>query len=306
MKKIIFSMMIILAILASCTYMQTKKEEIKVPEIHKGTQGVVMEFLPELPPSEVYEGRYFEIMPKIYNKGAADIQNGMISIGYEEQQIYFTSESNDKFDLAGKSVFYPEGTETTKSFRAQARMLPPQFEHFETAIVASACYPYKTEATALVCIDTDITNIVRTKPCKTQKITFSGGQGAPVAVTSVEPKMLVHEDPERIQPEFIIKLENLGKGQAMVKDKVFDACTGKPLGEETWNKVELRAALSDVELNCRPEKIKLTKDQRIVCTLEGGIYKEEGTYLAPLSIEVNYGYMDRMVKGLEIKKIEIK
>jgi len=307
MKKIILCIMLSI-FLTSCGTIAsyTQKTQIKVPDVHKGTQGVMLEFLKDMPPSEIYEDRYFEAGIKIQNKGAVDILRGMLVIGVEEQQMISEGPSDERFDLVGKSVYNPEGSQDILRFKIKTRPLEPKVEHYPTEITATACYPYKTEATALMCIDTDILNIVKTKPCTPRMQGFSGGQGAPIAVVSVEPKMLVHADPERVQPEFYIKLQNVGQGNAMMKDRVYDACSGKSLGPEAWNVVELNAYLSDTPLNCRPEKIKLAREARVICTLDEGIDKTKGTYTAPLSIEVNYGYMDRLVKRVEIKKITSK
>lgn len=297
--------MMLAIFLSSCGYITTK-EQIKIPEVHKGTQGAVLTFLKDMPPSELYEDRSFEAGIKIQNKGATDIRRGMLAIGVEEQQIITDGSADERFDLDGKSVFNPAGSQDILRFKIKTRTLGPQLEHYPTEITATACYQYKTEATALMCIDPDLTGMVKTKPCVVRKQTFSGGQGAPVAVSSVEPKMLFHEDAAKIQPEFYITLQNVGQGDAMMKDKVYDACTGKSLGTESWNIVELNAHLSETPLKCRPEKIKLTRETRVVCTLEEGIDKSQGAYTAPLSIEVNYGYRDRIVKKIEIKKITAK
>ena len=297
--------MMLAIFLSSCGYITTK-EQIKIPAVHKGTQGVILSFLKDMPPSELYEDRSFEIGIKIQNKGATNILRGMLAFGVEEQQIITEGPTDERFDLEGKSVFNPEGSQDIVRFRIKTRKLVPQLEHYPTEIIATACYQYKTEATALVCIDPDLTGIVKTKPCAVKKQTFSGGQGAPVAVVSVEPKMLFHKDTAKIQPEFYITLQNVGQGDAMIKDKLYDACSGKSLGTESWNIVELNAHLSETALNCRPDKIKLTRETRVVCTLEEGIDKSKGAYTAPLSIEVNYGYIDRIVKKVEIKKITAK
>lgn len=297
--------MILAIFLSSCGYVKTK-EQIQIPEVHKGTKGITMSFLQNMPPSELYENKYYEAGIKIQNAGAEDIKQGMLAIGIEEQQIIIDGENNKRFDLQGKSVFNPEGTQDILRFKIKTRELSPKIEHYPTEITATACYKYKTEATALVCIDTDIAGIIKTKPCQTRMQTFSGGQGAPVSVVSVEPKMMVHEDLTKIQPEFYITLQNAGQGNAVIQEKVYDACSGKPLGTESWNTVELTARLSEQDLQCKPEKIKLTRETRIVCTLPEGIDKTKGTYTAPLSIDVSYGYMDRIVKNTEIKKITTK
>ena len=305
MKKIIFCLILAL-FLTSCGIMGQKKEQIKVPDIHEGTKGVVLSFLPNAPPAELYEEKLFKIMINVQNAGAVDIKNGMLVIGIEEQQVSLESASDARFDLDGKSIFNPEGSKTIKEFKAKSKLLIPGIEAYDTAVTATACYPYKTEATALVCIDTDLAGMVKTKPCKTQKISLSGGQGAPIAITSVEPKMMTHDDPEKIQPEFVIKIQNQGTGQAMTREKVFDACTGKALGKDAWNRLQLRAQLSDIPLTCRPETVRLTEDTTVICTLDAGIDKAQGTYTAPLSIELDYGYLDRAVKKINIKKLALK
>ncbi|MBW3004209.1 hypothetical protein KY310_00040 [Candidatus Woesearchaeota archaeon] len=302
MKKIIFCLILAL-FLTSCGIVSQKKEQIKIPGVHEGTKGVILSFLSNAPPSEIYENKPFEIMVDVQNKGAADIKNGMLVINVEEQQVDLESANDARFDLDGKSVFNPEGSKEIKEFRAKSKFLITGIEAYDTAITATACYPYKTEATALVCIDTDLAGRVKTKPCKTQKITLSGGQGAPIAISSVEPKMMLHDDVEKVQPEFIIKIQNSGTGQVLVREKVYEACTGKPLGPEAWNRMQVRAKLSDIPLVCKPEIVRLAEDTTVVCTLEEGISKTQGTYTAPLSIEADYGYLDRAVKKINIKKI---
>jgi hypothetical protein len=302
MKKIIL-LIILLAFLTSCGMIQQSKDQIKIPEVHSGTQGVVLEFMEGMPPNEVYEERHFEIMLKVYNKGASDIKGGMLKMSTEAQQVSIEGENDQRFDLEGKSVFNPEGGQTRKSFRAQASPLIAQIESYSTPITATACYPYQTEATALMCIDTDIAGMVKNKPCKPTTKVMTGGQGGPVAITSVEPKMTTHEEPQKIRPEFLIKLQNLGTGQAMRSLKVYDACTGRPLGSENWNVVELSAEMSDTPLTCRPETIKISADTTVICSFDKGIEKNRGTYTAPLSIKLNYGYMDRIVKNIQVKKL---
>jgi len=305
MKKIIFCLILAL-ILTSCGVISQKKEQIKIPGVHEGTRGIELSFLPNAPPSEIYEDKFFDIMIEIQNKGAADINNGMLVLGLEEQQISLESAGDARFDLDGKSIYNPEGSREIKEFRAKTKKILPGIGAYDTAITATACYPYKTEATALVCIDTDLAGRIKTKPCKTRTITLPGGQGAPIAITSVEPKMMPHKDIEKVQPEFQIKLQNLGTGQALTREKVFDACTGQPLGTESWSRIQVRAQLSENPLTCMPETVKLTQDTTVICTLEEGISKTQGTYTAPLSIEAEYGYLDRAVKQINIKRLSIK
>lgn len=305
MKKTALSLCIAMLILTSCTVLQQKKEQIKIPGVHEGTKGAVLEFLPNSPQKELYEDRVFDILVSVHNQGAADIRAGMLYIG-AGQQIQIEGEEDKRFDLAGKTTYNPEGSKTIEEFRARTSLLLPTLQSQDTTITATACYPYQTEATAIVCIDTDIAGMVKNKPCRTRKQMLSAGQGAPLTITYVETKIMSHENPERVQPEFHIKLRNAGPGQAITQEKIYDACTGKSVGTESWNRADITARLSDKQLTCRPKKAKISPDTTIICTLEEGIPKTKGTYTAPLSVEAKYGYIERIIKSITIRKLVTK
>jgi len=304
MKKTIALLLIIVTI-TGCQFMPVKKEQIAVPDIHTGVNGVTLEFLENAPPAEIYEERPFDIIVKVHNQGANDIRGGMLLIGVEEQNVELAGQKDTRFDLAGKSAYNPEGVFDMKQFRATARKLGPAAgKIYPTTVTATACYAYKTAATALVCIDTDLLGIVKNKPCKTSTQSHGSGQGAPVAVTSVVPKMLPHADPDMITPEFTISIANRGVGDVVAGEKIYEACSGKKLGQESWNAVKISASLSDQYLECKPSVLKIvTGENKAVCTITGGISKELGTYLAPLSIELDYGYMSRKVKSMSIIRL---
>ena len=205
------------------------------------------------------------------------------------------------FDVLGKSQFYPEGTITSLDFQIKNRKLDPLTESYTTVLSFIICYPYKTAATLITCVDTDITGEVKNKACVKRTENFPGGQGAPVAVTRLEPRMFPHEDPDRIIPEFIINIQNLGDGEVVQPAQVIDACSGRPLQE--LNQVTLTAKLSDDTLQCRPETLRLKRgENKVVCRLEQGISKTFGTYRAPFTVNMNYGYINRMATSYSILK----
>ncbi|MEM4263393.1 MAG: hypothetical protein QW666_00675 [Candidatus Woesearchaeota archaeon] len=303
MKKTITTLLIIAVLITSCQFMPVKKEQVKVTDIYVGTKGVTLDFLENAPPAEVYEESLFDIILKVHNQGANDVRGGMLAIGIEEQNVIL-EQRDARFDLAGKSSFNPEGTYEMKQFRATARKLGPYAgNNYPTTITATACYAYKTSATTLVCIDTDLLGVVKNKACKPMTQNYGSGQGAPVSVISVVPKMIPHTDKEKIIPEFIISIANPGGGNVVASEHIYDACTGKSIEPENWNKVKISAMLSDQMLTCVPDTIMMQAgENKAVCALPSGIDKALGTYTAPLSVELNYGYMKRIVKPITITR----
>ncbi len=303
MKNII--LLITLGLLITgCQFMPTKQGQIAVPDIHSGEKGITLAFLDNAPPSDIYEGGPFDIILKVQNAGASDVRGGMLIIGVEEQNIELISPNSERFDLAGKSVYSPEGTYDLIQFRAIAKKLGASAtKSYTTTITVDACYTYQTAATATVCIDTDIFGLVKNKPCSVTTQKYSSGQGAPISVITVVPKIIPNIDPEMVTPEFTISISNPGQGDAVASEKIYAACKGQQIGAENWNAIKISATLSDQPLQCIPETITLMPgENKAVCTLPSGISKTMGTYSAPLSVVLDYGYMTKKIKTMNILK----
>ncbi len=302
MRALIFLQALILIFLVGCIPFE-RKEYIDIPNVHVGSQGLELAFFQANPFDEVYENSYFVITIDLANKGAYDIENGVYSIALPEQYAGVSEEKVGRFSIRGKSIFNPQGEIDRLNFRALTKSLDPQLERLETTITFNACYRYKTDASIITCVDTDIEGLKRNKVCITKQEAFPRGQGAPVAIRKIEPRMLPHEDPNRVSPQFAIYIRNLGKGQVVNENKLSQACTGRGLLREDFDVVNIRAYLSDTQLSCRTTEVKLgDSDTRIVCTDDYGIDKIQGTYTAPLRVEIGYGYTQSISKEVVILK----
>lgn len=307
-KKTITAIMLaaILITLAGCTGLNvnnTNKNTITLPAIREGTRGIEISFIQELPPAEVFEGQIFEIGFNLENKGAEDVQNGIYTLGMNEQQIIMLDEKINRFNIKGKSTFNPLGGQERIILKAQANTLGEQLGSQSTTIIANACYEYSTSATLMTCIDPQPLKKEQ-KTCTTSTITQSGGQGGPVAVTQVEPKLIPHTDTEKIIPSYMIQIQNTGTGQVIDTKQVYEACTGRNLGKENYDLVSVSAVLSDEILTCEPTQIRLKQsDNKILCKLDKGINKNTANYKAPLTINIEYGYMQTKPKTIRILKI---
>jgi hypothetical protein len=303
MKQIILCL-ILFMILIGCTGIipGQNKDTIQIPDIHKGTQGLEINYLNGMPPVEIFENQLFEIGLEITNKGATDIQNGIYNIAINEQFLDLIDEKMNRINIKGKSIYQPLGGKEQIRLKVRSNQLGGQITKQSTTIIANACYEYSTKATVITCIDTQELK-QETKACKIQSHRVGGGQGGPVGVISVEPKMLPHENPDRIKPVYIIEIQNLGTGQIIDSNLVYDACTGRSLDKKEYDVVFVNAMLSNDVLNCEPSPIKLrAKENKILCELNQGLDKNRGNYQSPLSIELDYGYMQTLPKTITINK----
>jgi hypothetical protein len=323
-KLLLFGILLVFAI--SCV--PERPVDIRV---HEGTEGLKMDFLESSPPDEVYVGDIFPVTLDMQNKGAYDIERGVIALGIEEGYVEIRSpEYMDKllgFDILGRSAYDPIGGIDRKTIVLKARGLDPQSETHTTTVAVTTCYPYKTEATAHVCVDTDIYGQRQAEKVCTPQTLGMGiikrggqelprGQGAPIAITKIEQKMMMHpENDELIKPQFMIYVKNMGDGLPIDVGVYEEACTATGISNQAWNVVGARVYLSDrsVQLNCTPKLepgsgskagyIKLEKQEDFIkCTLEEGISKAMGTYTTPLMIDLIYGYTFTISKEVLIRR----
>lgn len=360
-KKIIFAMLLCLFLLAAgCNNTLGIGKSSSTPKeinIYVGTSGLTAEFVKGAPPPKVFEKSNFPILIKIRNTGAAHIgsfanemaslpQKGILAIGREkdyipvynvEQQpgrIEGNEQSGIKFSIDGKTQINPRGDAMIAAINAKTDKLDPQSENKQSTITATLCYPYKTILSTTVCIDPDIAGMVPGKKvCTIKETAFSGGQGAPIAVTKIEPQMIPEEDKNIVKPQFLIFVENKGKGNPVNFAGYESACSKEDTtGKDTWNVATLRAYTSGkdtvggkgAQLICCPNRDgecpeaetsqeKITgfirfrdKKDFVRCTFKDSeamkIKKEDGAFTSPLRIEIDYGYVQSISTNFLIQK----
>jgi hypothetical protein len=217
-----------------------------------------------------------------------------------------------KIEIKGKSIYSPVGDEEFITLTAETKRISAQSETHPSTIFATACYPYNTILGTSVCIDTDIIGEVRGKKvCDIKDLTFSEGQGAPVAVTKIETRMLPDVDVNKVKPHFIIFIENKGNGEVVNSSKLGEACSSSGLNYTDFNTLTISASLPQGDLKCSEKtdeavstEVRLREKEAMVrCTLEDGIDIGRDAYTAPLKIELNYGYTFTISKDIIIEKV---
>src|SRR3989338_3547912 len=199
-----------------------------------------------------------------------------------------------QFNLEGKSLYNTIGGQRIEEYSLKTKKIDVQSEAHNSNILATACYDYSTVFSPSICIDTDIYKERRIKKACEVKDTSASNQGAPVAVTLIEEKLLPQRD-RRIVPNFIIHITNVGNGEIVDKNKIKEACSSGSFDRASWNYVYVAAFLGEQQLDCEPKReedsytgyVKIKdKEGSVRCRLEGGISTNLASYTTTLSINV--------------------
>ena len=282
-------------------------------QIHKGTEGLRMEFVQGQPPINTWENTDFPITVRIQNEGAYDIQRGALAITGE---LYFISDEPLYFDLEGKSQFNPEGGFSFEKFSATSGTVE---EDKTDSFYVVACYDYETDASATICINPRVMetdNKIERGECITGIVTVGGGQGAPVAVTSIEQEILpIGQDMLRMNLK--IHVSNLGRGKVVSKeqDAYMKECTGQTPDQKDSGKIRVdniqfsnyRLGNTEAAINCPNLKENMITLNNGQFTIE--CYADMDTeiigsvaFTTPLLVEMSYGYTQISTsKSIKIK-----
>jgi len=310
-KILICLLLVSLIFITGCEYVPDSIKNINIPGLNEqqtiednqfqiGKEGLEINFL-ENKQSTIGEGSLFDINFELQNKGYSDITEGLYRIITEEQYVEIQKPTG-VFLLKGKNKYMPQGETKRVTVQAKAGYVDEQITEFPIKTTIISCYSYETIASKAICIDPDINNLNKNKVCELNKLDISEGQGAPIVIKKIIPKMeFVHTG---AIPSFEIYLENEGKGQAMAQEYLENACGSKQRAStDNYDLIEVEAILSNEILNCRPDKItvKQGKETKIYCEKTTPLKKLD-TYFAPIQIKLKYGYMTSAYGDMKITK----
>lgn len=310
-NNFILLLIIILGVVLISGCISTNKPDTPITDvnIYKGTDALEIEFLPESPPDEIYEEEIFQVVALLKNKGAYPINNGIVVLTYEDD--YFESgKALEYFQLRGKDMYDYSDDKIIKDFYLESKKLEGMSTGHDSILLITACYDYKTILSTKICIDTDPHQIKEIKKtCETETESFSG-QGSPISVKRIEPKML--STPNGIKPQFRVYIKNNGRGEIISKDKINEICSSNKIEKSDLNGVILndirfsKYSKRNGDIKCVPKILKLVDgEDYFVCTLneEYAIPSDLPAYLTDLYIEFDYGYTITKSKEFFIKKI---
>ena len=300
--------LIVLMFISGCQF--SGQQTIKTSgDYKKGYDGLEFKFIENQYIKEIYEITPFSFKLLLENKGAHNIENGIILMGFEDQNFRFIHSDFTNFRLEGKSIYYPKGNQKLNSYQLETKKIDEK-ESIErkTHLYLTSCYDYSTDFSENICIDSDIYNLKKDKSCSPNEISLQGGQGGPIAVTKIETRMLFKSQEDTVQPQFTLHLKNKGQGIVINKDNIYTICSSQSIEKEELNEISLEAELfgfdGNIQLDCKPENPIRMKDEiaTVICTSPTRVGIDMGTYPSPLHINIEYGYMSTISKDITIKR----
>lgn len=324
---VISVMLLMLLVVPACT---SRTSGPQVADYRRGTGAITMQFVPNAPPDQFYapeegESLTFPVGLRLANTGATDVNLGYISLAVEKEYVNIQgwdfseaavssggSPERASFQLRGRSNIFPRGDEVVVLATLEPRQIDPQIMQHDTTIIVTACYPYETQASAGICVDTDIFGLKPVqKVCTPRRISLSGGQGGPVVISSIEERILPQGD-AYVRPQFVLTIENKGGGSVFNKEKVGEACSSAPLGMTDYNLVHIDEmafsgfSIANGDITCTPSPLRMTNNRgTIKCMVaEGRIPASQDTYQTELFVKLSYGYTKSISKTVRLERID--
>lgn len=320
-SSIIFSMVLIILFLTACgsnsgdTRLDTK--------LQTGTKGLAIDLMKQGFQNEVYEEGKLYAAFELRNEGYYDIIRGILVPSLETDLMGIESyelprafrSSNDNiitFNLKGKTLIDPKGEKQVIRAVIKTRKIDDTRNKIVSNIIMTACYPYKTIFSGTLCIDTDPENVkIAKKTCSAKDIT-ADSQGAPIAITKIQEKILPGSSPDNIRVELQITAENKDTGILIDPARYSDICLGKNSNTSDYNAIKVNyIEFSDYsykdgeksQLECSPNPMRKTDGgyfTRCTITESNSISKSRLTFDTPLIIELEYGYKSSVIAEVSI------
>lgn len=274
-------------------------------DYRKGTEGIVLRFADDSPPSKIYDGSEVNLLLEVFNRGANDIEENEAIVylsGFDPEAMSFEGSSQGKtFAKAvtatkGKNPYMPEGGYNLLEFKGQGKVHVPYGDSYSPTIMATSCYVYQTIATPTVCVISSPEDIIKQDICKPTPIDLDS-QGGPVAVTRVEEEVLQQE------LNFIITVKNVGNGKVLNPEtESMNNCPFQ-LTHEDLDIVNIDLEMSGAgEVSCNPEdkKIRLVNGKGVIfCRIP---IELETSFTTPLVITLDYGYSTSITRQITIAR----
>jgi len=297
-------------ILTGCTSLGGKNQPpVSAAFAATGTEGIVLKFVTDQPPMKVYTQAPLTFLFEVRNRGTFSVPGYALYLtgfdpnilqGLPVSQLMTTA-------LEGKSQFNPEGGYTMVTFETPTVNLPTSMPNYKPTFMITACYPYSTIATPLICVDANPLDTTTDKACRVQKVYSTGSQGAPVSVQSIE---------SEARPGgmyFRIHIANSagggsGSGTTTAGGTVFDdtmmANCPAGLQYKDLGLVRYGVAVSGQPLQCEPATgtIRLVNNQAVIFCKYLNL-PSMPAYQTPIEVTLQYGYKNSASKIVEIENL---
>ena len=281
------------------------------PTYYTGTTGIHLEFYSGNS-KEALENDAFSLGMSLKNLGTYSLtrdNKGVLTINYDDYYLELDQKfaSGYPIVLHAKDVTYPLGDEDTLEVNFKTKQVNKMSDFITTKIGFNICYPYKTEASIITCIDTKFgVQADNAQACKSTTYTNIEGQGAPLSISQIVPEMKIINEKDLVLPQFKIYITNKGKGKVMKSTPNTCGSNDARLAIDGMNNVTVSAILSGKPMICEPSEIKLKDNAEnfVRCSVSPDSTEFKRTkknYVAPLTVKLDYVYLDSETYTMQIK-----
>lgn len=285
--KLVFAVVLLLVVFISGCGSDTQNTLQKNYKLGYGSLGLVVDEARSS--SVVYQHRPFSLGLTLYNRAGYEAKNVRVSLGSYDQTFISVANPQQQFpSIEARSAFTDDnGGRADLSFSGELLDLHGSEERRENYRLYVG-YDSKIEFAPTICVNTAPYSVFDSGCSMPAKPVSFSGQGAPLAITSMEEIVVGAENPEL---ELRLHLED--KGQGRIKSmKLGQARLGNaPLACQFRNMIE------NVDGG-----VSFKKDQKegeVICT---ATLSEKYSYDTSLFIEMFYNYEFSVVRQVTIKK----
>lgn len=210
-----------------------------------------------------------------------------------------------EYYLQPNTLNYPGGEQKIEMFKVKIENWPESLDSVKQQTIGyTNCYLYATYASEIVCIDPAPYEAVD-KACVPRTQTFPKGQGAPVAISKIEPNFMKNKI------RFDIEIKNVGGGELFNLGKMDKCSPYSPtrLSETTdlHKFYILDARVDNQVLECNPKRgtpIDISNGvAKIFCDYSIEYMNAKAGYQSVLILELGYGYRESNRISTKIQRI---
>ncbi|MBW2971221.1 hypothetical protein KY320_03615 [Candidatus Woesearchaeota archaeon] len=304
-KELLVLMGLVLVVLAGCKGKNTVSAS---DPFLGGTTGLLISFMEDAPPVEVYDGGDFpfDIVVKLTNDGVSDVAASDVRVkisGIDPAQFSKTSadlvRSPDEElirtykDSEGNEI---EGITTLVAFDS-LNYHETLSGNLQFPVRVDVCYKYSTKAVTQLCIKEDLQDTSEDAVCIVTGDKPVYSSRAPVQITDMKESV---RGGERIG--FVFTVKNMGNGNLYQKDSKCDT-TGIKYENKVW--IDVNSGMAGLECQGLSEGTSssgyatLYGGERVItCTQDAASSTD---YIKPVDITLTYDYRENQEKQLLVK-----
>ena len=287
----------------------------KVNPFLGGTSGVALEFMPDAPPSEVFDGGDFpfSVVVSLKNEGEWEVPTGKAKLTINGiNPVEFGVTDNDMAITIDEPI--EESTKDAEGNVIPSTLMPIEFPEmvYEGDLVgnrlfplrANLCYEYGTRATSSLCVLANLRDTSSESPvCNVNEDKTVYSSGAPIAITAFQ-EAVAGTDKVR----FTFTISHKGKGQIY---KLGSGCNGAVFSNR--NKIHLAVDSGLAGLKCTGLSDGTDTEGYVMLSSEGKTAERVITctqpieaqtdFDQPVNVVLTYDYNDHVSTTLLVKHV---